>query len=108
LFQKEYIRINEAFKLNEVRKALEREYLTFAEIDKEFYEQIQSFSKQGNFLSFIAEENYIKIKSFNDKLRRIVHRFSGFLETLRHQFPRFFFLSDTQLLQFLSAQTNPK
>ena len=47
-----------------------------------------------SFLQNVTEEDYLRLRLFNEKLRNIRINFKKFFADKREKFPRFFFLSD--------------
>eukprot|EP00347_Sterkiella_histriomuscorum_P007658 403348070 len=106
--QKNFLILSEAFRLDEIQKALKNEYEEFEEIDKEFYEKMKVNSKVQNFLQNVTEDEYLRLRQFNEKLRTIRLNFKKYFSDRRERFPRFFFLSDQQLMNLTCSQNNPK
>mmetsp|Transcript_9199 Transcript_9199/g.8580 ORF Transcript_9199/g.8580 Transcript_9199/m.8580 type:complete len:108 (+) Transcript_9199:88-411(+) len=63
--------------------------------------------KVQNYLQHIQEDDYSKLKVQNEKLRSIKRAFRKYFSEKREAFPRFFLLSDSQLMNLLCSQNSP-
>ncbi|CUG93652.1 unnamed protein product [Bodo saltans] len=106
--QKSWMYLEFIFSSDDIKKQLPEESKMFAQIDKT-YRQLMTKSQANNNVTAIATEEglLINLKQSNVMLDKIQKRLEDYLETKRVAFPRFYFLSNDELLSILSDVRNP-
>ncbi|KAL8008331.1 putative AAA+ ATPase domain, dynein heavy chain region D6 P-loop domain, immunoglobulin-like protein [Plasmopara halstedii] len=93
----------------EVKKQLPELTTDFEEIDREIRHILKSALKTLNVQLSCTEPGLIKrLEIIVEKLERCKHRLKEFLDGRRRQFPRFYFMSEADLLDILSNGSHPE
>ena len=92
------------FKAGDVKKALQQESNMFDLVDKFFRNHMVKAQKLAKARNLITQQPKIvdDLKNQNAQLDYIQKKISQYLETKRNAFPRFYFLSDDELLEILA------
>ena len=97
----------------DIRIMLKDEVKKFDRIDKAFRKLMENTYKNPNILtacyqdSFNAEKRKDELKSISKDLDSCQKRLSNYLDSKKGNFPRFYFISDDELLSILGS-SNPK
>lgn len=96
------------FSSDDIRKKLPKEKEKFDLIDKNWRSCIDQFQKEPFLWESIDSDRYkLEFDNNNRLLEEIQKSLSEYLETKRRFFPRFFFLSDEELLEILAQTKDP-
>lgn len=88
----------------DIRQQLPEEAARFDRIDKAFKKIMNETSKQPNVMEACnAEGRLAALQSLSSELESCQKSLSDYLETKRNAFPRFFFISDEELLSILGS-----
>ena len=107
--QKNWMYLEFIFSAEDIKKQLVQESERFELVDKFF----KTFSNKAltvkNVLIIATEEKVLsQLKSFNKAIDEIQKKLEDYLELKRSAFPRFYFLSNDELLAILSDVRNPR
>ncbi|XP_075803650.1 dynein axonemal heavy chain 11 [Microtus pennsylvanicus] len=93
----------------DIRTQLVEDSRRFDVVDAEFKELMFETAKIKNILEATCRPHlYEKLKDFQHRLSLCEKALAEYLETKRVTFPRFYFISSTDLLDILSKGTQPK
>ena len=108
--QRQWLYLYPIFTSPDIRKQMPTESTNFQEVDLTWQEVSGKLNASPNTLNFIkTNENIFELlKNANMVLEKINKRLSSYLETKRLSFPRFFFLSNDELLAILSQTRDPR
>ncbi|KAL0232167.1 hypothetical protein PCE1_003163 [Barthelona sp. PCE] len=95
-------------KQEDIKKQLPDEYEKFSVVDLQWVSFTRNLDKDPHAITVIDDVELLeKFLNANIALEEIQKSLEEYLETKRQQFPRFYFLSNDQLLQILSQTKNP-
>jgi dynein heavy chain len=97
------------FSADDIIKQLPAESKLFQQVDKQWKEHMNRAKKQPKALEQADYEHGVNLRKFldnNKKLDDIQKCLEEYLETKRAAFPRFYFLSNDELLEILSQTRN--
>lgn len=110
LCQKQWIYLENIFKAPDIKRQLPTESQKFEKVDNFFKQQMNKTKKTPNAMKSIKgpQNNNIleQFKTNNDILDEIQKRLEDYLERKRGDFPRFYFLSNDELLEILANSQN--
>ena len=93
----------------DIRKQLPRESADFDEVNAKWKVIMTRINKDRNALRGTHHEGLLEeLNDMNVKLEEIQKSLDMYLETKRQIFPRFYFLSNDDLLEILGQSKNPK
>lgn len=96
------------FSSDDIRKKLPDEKRLFDRVDMYWRETMMIFEKDQSLWENIDNEKMKNdFKAHNKTLETIQKSLSEYLETKRRYFPRFYFLSDEELLEILADTKDP-
>ena len=107
--QRTWVYLQPMFAADDIRLQLKMEAEQFAEINEKWQAQMESLSTD-NLVITLLEKDRLKdeFAKENEKLEAILRSLADFLEAKRKKFPRFYFISDADLLKILSkAKKDP-
>ena len=111
-FQFNFLYLEPIFNADEVNKALTAEKTVFKKVHefwKGFMDQFEGCAWE--LASFMEKENFNNLyKNLNDnnkQLQEVIKNLQEYLNIKRTEFPRFFFVSDEDLLRILAQSKNP-
>ena len=88
----------------DIRQQLPEEAKKFDAVDKAFKDIMNSTSKAPNVVTACHVDNRLEtLESLLDRLDKCQKSLSDYLDTKRNSFPRFFFISDDELLSVLGT-----
>ncbi|KAJ9453409.1 Dynein-1-beta heavy chain [Diplonema papillatum] len=106
--QKTWMYLEFIFSSEDIKKQLPEESRLFAKTDQDFCALMQRAHENPKIMPIAGEKETLNLlKRGNDVLDRVQKRLEDYLETKRVAFPRFYFLSNDELLEILSDVRNP-
>ncbi|XP_037937177.1 dynein heavy chain 6, axonemal [Teleopsis dalmanni] len=107
--QTSWIYLEAIFASPDIQRQLPKEAKMFLVVDKKFKEIVRSAKKTSLALAVMADrENYEALKENNRLLDLITRGLEAYLEVKRVVFPRFYFLSNDELLEILAQTRVPQ
>jgi dynein heavy chain, axonemal len=108
--QKQWMYLETIFCAEDIQKQLPEESSKFFKVDKEFKSLMRRTQKYPGCLEPIetGKRVLMLLKQCNNDLEEIQKRLEDYLETKRSAFPRFYFLSNDELLEILSQTRDPQ
>lgn len=109
LVQKQWIYLENIFiGTEDIRKQLPKESATFDDVNREWDAILKSILQEKNALRATHMSNILeKLAEMNLNLEKIQKSLDMYLETKRQCFPRFYFLSNDDLLEILGNSKDP-
>lgn len=93
----------------DIMKQLPQEAKRFAMIDKQWSKIMNKANEMPNVLDFCYENELLQtLPNLKEQLDECQRKLSLYLEQKRNLFPRFYFVSDTVLLEILSQASDPQ
>jgi dynein heavy chain 2 len=90
------------------RGALPHEQQRFKRVDKEFVAILKEVEADPRVMSLATHTDYVdKLKAILEQIERCQKALNEFLEQKRDKFPRFYFISDEDLLEVLGQSKSP-
>lgn len=107
--QKQWIYLENIFiGTEDIRKQLPKESATFGEVNKAWDDILKSTIKEKNVLKATLAPGILeRLTDMNFQLEKIQKSLDMYLETKRQCFPRFYFLSNDDLLEILGNSKDP-
>jgi dynein heavy chain, axonemal len=92
----------------DIRRQLNTEANRFDHVDKNFKQLMQKVNKSPNVMRTLKNNNNLNenLTTYNDTLDEIQKQLERYLETKRQAFPRFYFLSNDELLEILAKSND--
>eukprot|EP00761_Pharyngomonas_kirbyi_P008673 gb/GECH01008685.1/.p1 GENE.gb/GECH01008685.1/~~gb/GECH01008685.1/.p1 ORF type:complete len:4033 (+),score=845.30 gb/GECH01008685.1/:1-12099(+) len=107
--QQKWLYLENVFTSPDLNQQLPNEGKLFSSVDKVFKEIMKMTSENPNVHRCLRASGVLdKLQSCNSKLEKIEKRLDEYLEKKRDAFPRFYFLSNDDLLEILSQSKNPQ
>ncbi|KAK1153304.1 dynein heavy chain 2, axonemal [Acipenser oxyrinchus oxyrinchus] len=107
--QRQWMYLENIFLGEDIRKQLPRESAEFDEINSSWKSIMERLNKDSNALRGTHHPGLLeKLTEMNTKLEEIQKSLDMYLETKRQIFPRFYFLSNDDLLEILGQSRNPE
>eukprot|EP00818_Percolomonas_sp_WS_P004783 CAMPEP_0117442044 /NCGR_PEP_ID=MMETSP0759-20121206/3945_1 /TAXON_ID=63605 /ORGANISM="Percolomonas cosmopolitus, Strain WS" /LENGTH=4215 /DNA_ID=CAMNT_0005233913 /DNA_START=112 /DNA_END=12759 /DNA_ORIENTATION=- len=108
--QKNWMYLEFIFGSDDIKKQLPREAGIFTKVDENFKSLMVFAHKTKKIIQLIKEMPDIleKFQSNNENLDEVQKSLEDFLETKRAAFPRFYFLSNDELIEILSQTREPR
>eukprot|EP00792_Barthelona_sp_PAP020_P009033 TRINITY_DN3265_c0_g1_i1.p1 TRINITY_DN3265_c0_g1~~TRINITY_DN3265_c0_g1_i1.p1 ORF type:complete len:4284 (+),score=1224.26 TRINITY_DN3265_c0_g1_i1:1098-12854(+) len=108
LVQRAWMYLSVIFSQRDIQRQLPAESELFAEVNDSWMMVMSSVKREPLVLEILKIENLLEtFVNANSTLEEIQKKLEEYLETKRASFPRFYFLSNDELLQVLSQTTNP-
>ncbi|KAJ7313214.1 hypothetical protein JRQ81_004493, partial [Phrynocephalus forsythii] len=106
--QRQWMYMENIFLGEDIRKQLPSESASFDQINSSWKAIMDRFVKENNALRATHHPGLLdKLVEMNAALEDIQKSLDMYLETKRHIFPRFYFLSNDDLLEILGQSRNP-
>ncbi len=106
-FQRQWMYLENIFNAEDIQKQLPQEAKLFQTVDK-FWKDHMKFYKNNPKIMNVTHNMALlsKFQNANKTLEDIQKSLEDYLETKRSAFPRFYFLSNDELLEILSQTRN--
>nr|CAD7455963.1 unnamed protein product [Timema tahoe] len=109
IVQRQYLYLENIFLGEDIRKQLPKESFDFDNLSSEWKEITNRMNRDRNALKATHYPNFWeRLNSMNQKLELIQRALEKYLETKRHIFPRFYFISNDDLLEILAQSKKPE
>lgn len=101
--QRNWLYLENIFLSEDIKQQTKTDYNEFEKVNKRIMDVMKNVTKDNRVKSY-AKKNLLKELDQNNKsMEEIQRNLEAFLEKKRQDFPRFFFLSNDELLQILAA-----
>ena len=106
--QRNWLYLDSIFSSNDIRSHLKKETSDFEMIDKTWRPLTRAIggTSRNILLNYANPEHLAKLQKMNKAMDKIKKELQNYLETKRKEFPRFYFLSDGELLPIMSRSTD--
>lgn len=109
MVQKQWIYLENIFSADDIKKQLPDAHKNFTKVNKGFKDLMHKTNINPNVLERCVEDGLLDmLVRFNKELDNIQKSLEDYLQTKRKAFPRFYFLSNDELLKILSQTRNPR
>nr|CAD7395754.1 unnamed protein product [Timema poppensis] len=109
IVQRQYLYLENIFLGEDIRKQLPKESFDFDNLTSDWKEITNRMNRDRNALRATHHPNlWERLNSMNQKLESIQRALEKYLETKRHIFPRFYFISNDDLLEILAQSKKPE
>nr|XP_055054184.1 LOW QUALITY PROTEIN: dynein axonemal heavy chain 2 [Misgurnus anguillicaudatus] len=106
--QRQWMYLENIFQAEDIHKQLPRETAEFDDVNSSWKNIMDRLNKDKNALKGTHHPGLLeKLSDMNTKLEEIQKSLDMYLETKRQVFPRFYFLSNDDLLEILGQTRNP-
>uniref|UniRef100_K3WFJ4 Uncharacterized protein n=1 Tax=Globisporangium ultimum (strain ATCC 200006 / CBS 805.95 / DAOM BR144) TaxID=431595 RepID=K3WFJ4_GLOUD len=107
--QRTWLYLEAIFNSEDIMRQMPTEARRFASVDALWRKTMEDTVADPNFMTVVAMDKLLqKFQKANEKLDEIQKGLNDYLEMKRLHFPRFFFLSNDELLEILSQTKEPK
>ncbi|XP_056602033.1 dynein axonemal heavy chain 2 isoform X3 [Triplophysa dalaica] len=107
--QRQWMYLENIFQAEDIRKQLPHETAEFDDVNSSWKKIMEHLNKDKNALKGTHHPGLLeKLSDMNSKLEEIQKSLDMYLETKRQIFPRFYFLSNDDLLEILGQSRNPE
>ncbi|QDZ24237.1 heavy chain of dynein [Chloropicon primus] len=105
--QKQWMYLESIFSAADIQRQLPNESKAFFAVDKQFKDIMRRTKDRGNALQAGSTPGWLELfQKSNETLEKVQKNLEDYLETKRMSFPRFYFLSNDELLEILSQTKN--
>lgn len=106
--QRQWMYLETIFSAADIQKSLPMETKTFFAVDRHFKDIMRKTRDRPNALMAGTTPGWLEtLQRCNESLERVQKQLEDYLESKRINFPRFYFLSNDELLEILSQSKNP-
>lgn len=107
--QKTWIYFHSIFASQDIKRRLANETQIFESVDKFYRALMKKVSLNNNALKVMVHDGKLleNLRKFNNSLDAVQRNLTQYLEDKRMVFPRFYFISDDELLKVLANSANP-
>ncbi|NXD64149.1 DYH1 protein, partial [Eolophus roseicapillus] len=106
--QLSWLYLEPLFSSEDIKRQLPLESQRYQEVDKDWRDIMKSANENLEVISLCPDPVLLqKLQKCNQLLELVQKRLSEYLEMKRRAFPRFYFLSDDELLEILSQTKDP-
>jgi len=107
--QRSWMYLESIFSAPDIQKQLPKETVQFLRVDQNFKETMRKTKKRPNVVECCSTDKILAMfQEANKTLEKIQKSLEDYLETKRMGFPRFYFLSNDELLEILSQTRDPR
>jgi len=106
--QRNWLYLDSIFSSSDIRSHLKKETADFETVDKQWRQIMRTVIVQSKniLLNYATMEQFDKLARLNKQMDKIKKELQHYLETKRREFPRFYFISDSELLPIMSKSTS--
>jgi len=101
--QRNWLYLENIFQSEDIRQQTKGDFNEFEKVNKKLNELMKNVNKNPKVKNFAKREIFKELRKNNESMDQIQKNLEEFLENKRLDFPRFFFLSNDELLQILAA-----
>ncbi|NWT16478.1 DYH1 protein, partial [Vireo altiloquus] len=106
--QRSWLYLEPIFRSDDIKRQLPVESQRYSTVDKDWRQVMKSANANPEVISLCPDPELLgKLQNCNKLLELVQKGLSEYLETKRAAFPRFYFLSDDELLEILSQTKDP-
>ena len=102
LCQQNWIYLANIFLSKDIRDNVKSVFQSFEKIDKNWRITMRKVNQKPGVLGYATKKFLQEIKKYNKEMDKIQKDLEAYLESKRKDFPRFYFLSNDELLQILA------
>ncbi|KNC52665.1 dynein heavy chain domain-containing protein [Thecamonas trahens ATCC 50062] len=108
LVQRSWMYLNPIFSSDDINRALPRGSMLYDAVDASWRRTMNKVSRSPAVLSVCDNEDVLEVLiECHDLLEQIMELLQNYLDVKRSVFPRFYFLSNDELLDILAKSTDP-
>ena len=104
--QRNWVYLDSIFSSHDIRTHLKKETADFEIMDKQWKLLMRMMQSKNVLIHYTNADHFEKLQKLNKSMDKIKKELQHYLETKRRDFPRFYFLSDGELLPMMSNFTN--
>jgi dynein heavy chain len=109
MVQRQWMYLESIFSAGDIKKQLPTEAHQFQEVDNQFKTIMRETNEYPSAIKAGTKHGRLQLfKQYNDTLERIQKQLEDYLQSKRVSFPRFFFLSNDELLEILAQARRPQ
>lgn len=108
-FQRKWMYLEFIFSSDDISRQLHDEAAKFGAVNSDFMAIMKNTNQNKNAISVVQDPSLLEsLQSCNAVLDEVQKNLEDFLGTKRESFPRFFFLSNDELIEILSQTREPR
>lgn len=106
--QRNWLYLEQIFSTPDIQKQLKAEYQMFSQVDKSWKDIMRQVQDRPNAMKCATQTGMLEtLQACNSSLEKIQKCLEEYLDTKRLSFPRFYFLSNDELLEILGQSKEP-